>query len=162
MKLCIICGNGFIPNKYTPKQFCCFNKTCRTKRNNQINNEYKQTWAKQNQDKVNTYRNTESYKTSRKKATQKYRLANKEYYANYDSLYTRRLKQACPLWADKDAIQDVYLEAQYLQLEVDHIIPLKHPLVCGLHVWDNLQLLSRSENAKKSNKFSQDVLVVIE
>ena len=61
--------------------------------------------------------------------------------------------QACPAWANKQDILDVYKEAQYFKLEVDHIIPLNNPLVCGLHVWDNLQLLSRSENARKSNKF---------
>ncbi len=36
---------------------------------------------------------------------------------------------------------------------VDHIIPLQHGLVCGLHNIHNLQYLPEADNLKKSNKF---------
>lgn len=64
-----------------------------------------------------------------------------------------RVRQATPAWADKEAIKCVYQEAHYMQMQVDHIIPLSHPQVCGLHVWDNLQLLSETANKSKGNNF---------
>jgi 5-methylcytosine-specific restriction endonuclease McrA len=39
---------------------------------------------------------------------------------------------------------------------LDHIIPLKHPMVCGLNVPWNLQILTRAQNAAKSNNWSPD------
>lgn len=69
------------------------------------------------------------------------------------------LEQATPAWANIDRIYEIYLERDRLidvtgsKHHVDHIIPLIHPLVCGLHVEFNLQILTAAENCKKSNKF---------
>src|SRR5205814_1746835 len=69
---------------------------------------------------------------------------------------------ATPAWADLEAIKDVYAEAEYLGLEVDHIVPLKHHKVCGLHTWDNLQLLSGEDNRKKGNRWWPDMAIADE
>jgi len=72
----------------------------------------------------------------------------------------QRTAQATPPWADLDKIEEIYLMACKLTKEtgvshhVDHIIPLSNKLVCGLHVPENLQILTASENFKKSNKFN--------
>jgi hypothetical protein len=70
--------------------------------------------------------------------------------------------KSMPQWADKKAIQSIYIRARQLtketgiKYEVDHIIPSNHPLVCGLHVESNLQIITESENIKKSNSFLID------
>lgn len=38
-------------------------------------------------------------------------------------------------------------------LVIDHIIPLKHPNICGLHCPANLRVISASENSSKQNKW---------
>lgn len=62
--------------------------------------------------------------------------------------------KAIPSWADMSKIRIIYTEAKERGLVVDHIIPLQGKLVCGLHVENNLQLLTASENSQKHNKFT--------
>jgi hypothetical protein len=88
---------------------------------------------------------------------------SKENYGKIRNYYAKRrknLRQATPFWVDTDRIKEIYdkcykttLETG-IQHEVDHIIPLKNPLVCGLHVPENLQIITASENSRKKNKFN--------
>lgn len=70
-------------------------------------------------------------------------------------------KQATPKWLSpeqKAAIKKMYVDAMTVTrvtgvpYVVDHIIPLRGQDVCGLHVPWNLQIMTREENLKKSNK----------
>jgi len=69
--------------------------------------------------------------------------------------------QATPKWTDLEKIKEVYKEAHRLtkllgiKMHVDHIIPLQGELVCGLHVPNNLQIITATENLRKSNKLLQ-------
>ncbi len=63
-----------------------------------------------------------------------------------------RKLQATPAWASTTSIKALY-DSRPEGHHVDHIVPLKHPLVCGLHVHQNLQHLLGKENLSKSNKF---------
>jgi 5-methylcytosine-specific restriction endonuclease McrA len=62
-------------------------------------------------------------------------------------------RKAIPGWADLGDVKQVYLEARAFGMEVDHIVPLSSAKVCGLHVWENLQLLPRAENIRKGNRY---------
>ena len=62
------------------------------------------------------------------------------------------LKTRTPTWANREAIDAIYAEAQRMNMTVDHIVPLRGKTVSGLHVEYNLQLLTREENARKGNR----------
>lgn len=52
----------------------------------------------------------------------------------------------------EDKVRSIYHKAKDGE-HVDHIVPLTNDLVCGLHVSDNLQILSAHDNLSKNNKF---------
>lgn len=68
--------------------------------------------------------------------------------------------RARPPWADRSAIAWFYDLARELtrntgvRHSVDHCIPLNHPLVCGLHVENNLAVITLSDNCRKSNRWA--------
>lgn len=69
---------------------------------------------------------------------------------------------AVPKWADHEAIKQIYTEAARKnsgtrKYHVDHIVPLQSPLVCGLHVHNNLRVVPWMENTKKANRFWPDM-----
>lgn len=72
-------------------------------------------------------------------------------------------KRATPAWADEAAIREFYVEAARRELrtgirhDVDHIVPINSPVVCGLHCEDNLQVMTKYANIKKSNRVWPDM-----
>ena len=105
------------------------------------------------------YQKSEHRKHLKRKAMDKYREANKAYYAAMASEHRAKRKLRSVGWADQQYIKDLYAnckEAEEIfdvQFEVDHIVPLQNELVCGLHNEFNLQVLTRAENRAKYNKF---------
>jgi hypothetical protein len=66
--------------------------------------------------------------------------------------------QAIPRWADIKTIKQFYKLAADLSAttgvahHVDHIVPLKSRVVCGLHVEANLRVIPGLENQSKGNR----------
>lgn len=79
----------------------------------------------------------------------------KEVWAKYS-----RAKPPWCKWADVDAAWNASKLATAVtgvQHSVDHIVPLRHPLVCGLHVPWNLCVMPLADNIRKSNNWWPDM-----
>ncbi len=69
-----------------------------------------------------------------------------------------------PLWRDINKISEIYDECRRITEQtgtphhVDHIIPLRGKNVSGLHVHQNLRIISSDENQRKNNKFLPELL----
>ncbi len=83
-----------------------------------------------------------------------YQTHKEDYYARAAYRRARKLN-ATPAWADLDKIKEIYRNCPE-GYEVDHIHPLQGKFICGLHVENNLQYLTVSENRSKGNKFNQE------
>lgn len=77
----------------------------------------------------------------------------------------RRHRAATPVWLSREhktemrRIYQVAIELTKLSGEkhvVGHIVPIRSPLVCGLHVPWNLAVVASHHNATKSNKLPDD------
>lgn len=125
---------------------------------------YTKRWISENPDKrkniVKSWRdkNPDKVAAMSSKAGKKWAKNNKG--KRLATVRARQLakKQRTPLWADKMAIEAIYKESARLTAEtgirheVDHYYPLQGDVVSGLHVENNLQILTRSKNRSKGNK----------
>jgi len=83
----------------------------------------------------------------------KYREANRGKRTAWLAKYRSTKLQATPPWFEKDLVETVYIKAKEWGFAVDHVIPLQGENVCGLHCWENLQLLDPMLNSSKGNRF---------
>ncbi len=109
------------------------------------------------------YRTGDYWRVYRKKNRAKRKAEKKAYYAKYPhkrphrGKTAKRIRGRIPKWADRKAMRLLYQKRREwserlgCQLHVDHVVPLKHPRVSGLHCESNLQLLADDLNQSKSN-----------
>lgn len=161
MKTCYICQTQkplteFYKSKRTVDGHEGWCKTCRLARNKK--------WVRENKDRHNEL-TRQWYINNR----EQHLLTSKKHYDNNKSdhleyWYARneRTKKATPSWADRSEIRAIYAEAKRITEEtgikhhVDHIIPLRGEVVCGLHVSNNMQIIPADENLQKAAKFDPD------
>jgi 5-methylcytosine-specific restriction endonuclease McrA len=73
--------------------------------------------------------------------------------------YITAVLQSTPPWVDVAALKSIQYRARCLTEmtgvphEVDHIVPLNHPRVCGLTVPWNLEIVTARHNSAKSNRW---------
>lgn len=122
-------------------------------------------WRRANKEKWNGY-STEWRKNNPGKqqaARRKYYLANISSVRIRNRAYEQQLTTAQPDWADEFFMSEIYdLAARRTQCtgkpwEVDHIVPLKSKLVCGLHCEANLAVIPKAANRAKSNTHWPDM-----
>jgi hypothetical protein len=105
----------------------------------------------------------------RAKNRERMRLAYKEKYSQDPGYFleagTRRRshqKSKIPNWANISEIRLIYRKARTLrdagiECHVDHIVPLRSKLVCGLHVQNNLEIVDPFTNRSKGNRHWPDM-----
>lgn len=129
-------------------------------KNKEISIQRAKQWALENPDRVKEiYRvkkDNLEFKTNRAKYQKEWRSKNLGRVAQYTAarrvLRLRGTPKCLTEW-DMFYIEEFYDIASKRRLTVDHIIPLKHNKVCGLHTPSNLQFLTVSENCSKHNRF---------
>lgn len=122
-------------------------------------------WYESNKEQIKT-KSKNYYEINKEKIRERTKEYAKEYQKNNKSKVAARASKrralklsATPFWADLERIAEVFKECERISKEtgikhhVDHIVPLKHSRVCGLHIHTNLQILSAKDNQTKSNRF---------
>lgn len=106
----------------------------------------------------------------RAKNKQKIKLENKSWRTSNvqkhnanTALYRARKIRATPIWADLFILQEAYDLAKLRERvcggewHVDHVVPLKSKLVCGLHCEFNVRVVTKEINLAKSNTFELEL-----
>lgn len=136
------------------------------KANRERKNEANAAWYKANRERhkelIAAWR--KANKERHKEASAAWRKANKGAVNATNAKRRATKKQATPKWADLDEIKQIYDKAAEMnkycielgtdiRYHVDHVIPLQNDKVSGLHVPENLQIITAEENMRKNNKF---------
>lgn len=159
------CKNGHIAERVTHNNHCTVcNKIWAHKfyKNNKKKvDSSNRKWVLANKDKIRLI-GQRYYKKNNLQVQESHKIWSKNNKDKLCAKSTRRRAQklkATVGWSNTNNIQMVYTEAMRLteatgkKYTVDHIIPFQGKLVSGLHVENNLQILTSKENCKKHNHF---------
>lgn len=156
------CGRGHVAERFVANRKCC---ECNTAQMKQYWEDNRERLTEQSRVCHKTHSQLDA---QRKRNRERMRVDNmsververKRHVERVNGAATKAAKlRATPAWADLKAIQAIYKQAQDLTqrtgtiYHVDHIVPLKSTLVCGLHVPANLRPLPATENTSKGNRW---------
>lgn len=99
-----------------------------------------------------------------RESLRRWRQENPEKARAQVRLRQARQKNATPDWINPSEFIPIYWLAATkteffgIKYEVDHIIPLSHENVCGLHVPWNLRVITAEDNRRKNNKLLEELI----
>jgi hypothetical protein len=165
-----------IKSGFSPQCKQCKKETRASRAGNQTCTKYNKFYYENNKEELNqkywTNPKIREYQLNRYKENHdKFRKQHEEYRkGNLDKFAAKQARRrssklnATPEWLTSSQIkemEDFYWLAKDLELvsgqqyHVDHIVPLKGKMVCGLHVPWNLQVLPSDINLSKSNRYEE-------
>lgn len=155
-KICISCGQSFFnQNKYFSRQKYC-SKKCKQKQTD-IRRSKKENRLISRRKIDLRYRNKNLDKRRKAYSTWTKSKRGKILRSVSCSCRHKRVKKQTPPWADLEAIKKIYLLCKEMNLkeniyQVDHIYPLNGKEICGLHIAENLTIITAKQNQQKGNK----------
>lgn len=179
IKRCYSCGKAKNLDQWKPSSRMAASAPCRScasisrkkhyQNNKERSNNTAAIYRERNKEKIaeqkKQYRLAHpEVEAARKKAH--YEANKKEHhaYANARRHKTRALTISLP--GEREALRSIYSHRDECRVlsgdgyHVDHIVPLKNPVVCGLHASWNLQILPQDLNDAKGNSFDPSVALV--
>jgi hypothetical protein len=96
-------------------------------------------------------RSTDSAASMRRKAAKLQAIP--KWFTDDDQQYIKDLYKSCREF--EAILSDIEINQKF---HIDHMLPLKSREVCGFHHPHNLQVLSREDNLKKSNRLEEDII----
>lgn len=108
-------------------------------------------------------RESPEFRAAEYKRSQAWFKRNKDFMRERSARRCRTVAAASPSWRNRFFIAEAYRLAVLREKvvggkwHVDHVVPLNHPLVCGLHVEFNLQVVPAKANIEKSNRHWPDM-----
>lgn len=131
----------------------------------ECNLEFRRAYRKQYPDRYKEYDRLKYHERGGRERMAAYKRARRAHFTAKEGERCSRRKEATPHWLTTTheaqmqwlySLRDKLSTSSGTLYHVDHIIPLIHENVCGLHVPWNLRLLPASVNIAKGNTYSED------